>query len=190
MCPPDDDSCKPLPSCEVDLEAKTIRFFACRDQEAMISAAEKRFALVTGQLDARSGLTNRERRALNREANILRRWLFPDAKTPRERRLSIKMANNLQRASGASGRKTIRRRAREARRDYREQHTLEKRPDYTPSPVISQDQLKRMRQLVRVRKAKQAWFERKHGRKVNESACRCAATKKTLLSAEMAHTVV
>jgi hypothetical protein len=162
MLPPNDDSCKPLPSCEVDLETKTIRFFACKDQEAMISAAEKRFALVISQLDARSGLTNRERRALNREANILRRWLdpypgatrtkdpwlFPEARTPEERRRMLNRVRN----PIPTRRKTTNRRAREARRWYREQPppfglgTTQTRPDCNP-PVVPMEVLKRLRSL-------------------------------------------
>jgi hypothetical protein len=143
----------------------------------MISAAEKRAALVTSQLDARSGLTNKERRALSNERNILRRWLFPDAETPLRRPGLLKSLTNL-RKSMAKPRKPTKRRARQARRTYREQHTeLQRRPDHTQKPVISMEQLERARRLRGIQEAKQAWFERKHGQKVNETACRDVTTE-------------
>jgi hypothetical protein len=66
-----------LPSCEVSLGTKEIRFLGDNreDKEAQIRAAEKRAALVELELKARSGLTNRNRRALNRETNCLHEWL-------------------------------------------------------------------------------------------------------------------
>ena len=168
MVPPDDDSKQAVPACEVNLKTRAIRFLGCEDQEAMISAAENRFALVTSQLDARSGLTSRERRALSNERNILCRWLEPKASLKVDHRAlnSIK-----QRLSVTPNRrqKPSKRRARDARRWNREQN-LQRRPDYDPC-VISMEQLEQIRQLRGVKEAKQAWFERKHGSGVNETAC-------------------
>jgi hypothetical protein len=61
-------------TCEVDLATKGIRFLGCEGYEAMTSAVDERIAQLTSRLDARSGLTNRERRALNRERNFLQKW--------------------------------------------------------------------------------------------------------------------
>jgi hypothetical protein len=180
------------PGCELDLRTKAIRFFGCEDEKSNVNAVEKRLALVTSQ---RSGLTNKKRRALNREANILRRWLSPDARTSdwRSRLKGLKRSiNNLK---FSRRRKRTKRTVREARRTYREQHThLQRRPDYTQKPVISMDELEHIRRLRDVqeakKEAKRAWFERKHGREVNETACHGVATEETRVSAEMAHTVV
>ena len=178
------------PGCEVDLKTRAIRFLGCEDQEAMISAAEKRVALVTSQLDERSGLTNRERRALNREANILRRWLSPDAKTPEQRRRALNRLRNQRRAIMTNQRrKPTKRRARKARRDYREQRTLQKRPDYTPPVLCDEARRRELRRLFWVQKAKQSWFERKHGKEVNETACRDVATEARPVCAESTHAV-
>src|SRR6266480_3797385 len=132
------------PGCEVDLRTKTIRFFGCEDQQAMISAVEKRLALVTSQLRSRSGLTNRERRALSNEGNVLRRWLSTEFETPDSPEVK-KSLNNLR---YARRKKPTKRRARKARQLYSEQHThLQRRPDYNPPPVITLDQLELMRRL-------------------------------------------
>lgn len=166
------DSKQAAPGCELNLKTRAIRFLGCEDQEAMIRAAEKRFALVTSHLDAHSGLTNRERRALNREANILHRWLFPDAKTPGERRRALNILGNQRRAiMTTQRRKPTKRRAREARRDYREHRTLQKRPDYTQPIVLSVEGRERLRRLRRVQQRKQAWFERKHGKEESMPVC-------------------
>jgi hypothetical protein len=61
-------------TCEVDLAAKTIRF-DCEDHEAQRTAVEKRIAQLTSMVNARSGWTNRGRRALNRERRFLLRWM-------------------------------------------------------------------------------------------------------------------
>jgi hypothetical protein len=74
MIPPDNDACKPLPGCEVDLKTRAIRFIACEDQEAMIRAEEKRVAALSDMIAARSGFTNRQRREMNRERNFLHKW--------------------------------------------------------------------------------------------------------------------
>jgi hypothetical protein len=63
------------PICEVDLKTGTIRWPGCEDLETMIGAAENRLALVISQLSAPSGLTNRQRRGLNRGRNNLSLWL-------------------------------------------------------------------------------------------------------------------
>jgi hypothetical protein len=134
----------------------------------MISAAENRTALVTSQLDARSGLTSRERRALSNERNILRRWLEPKASL----KIDHRALNNIRKQLSVTPnrrRKPSKRRARDARRWNREQN-LQRRPDYDPC-VVSTDQLEQIRQLRGVKKAKQAWFERKHGKEVNETPC-------------------
>jgi hypothetical protein len=171
MIPPDDDSKQAAPGCEVDLKTRAIRFLGCEDQEAMMSVAENRVAALSSMIGARSGFTNRERRALNKEVRILRGWLSPDAKTPEQRRRALNRLRNQRRAITTNQRrKATKRRAREARRDYREQRTLEKRPDYTP-PVLSVDELKRLRRLFWVQKEKQAWFERKHGKEESMPVC-------------------
>jgi hypothetical protein len=74
MVPPDDDSKQAVPGYDVDLKTRAIRFLGCKDQEAMISAAENRVAALSSMIGARSGFTNRERRGMNRERNCLHRW--------------------------------------------------------------------------------------------------------------------
>ena len=74
MIPPDNDACKPLPGCDVDLKTRAIRFVACEDQGAMTRAAEKRVAALSDMIGARSGFTNRQRREMNRERNFLHKW--------------------------------------------------------------------------------------------------------------------
>jgi hypothetical protein len=188
MIPPDDDSKQAAAGCEVDLKTRAIRFLGCEDQEAMIRAAEHRLAASSDMIGARSGFTNRDRRALNQEIKILRRWLSPDAKTPEQRRRALNRLRNQRRAITTNQRrKTTKRRAREARRDYREQRTLQKRPDYAPPIVLSIEGRERLRRLRRVQQRKQAWFERKHGREVNETACRDEATETRPVCAETAH---
>jgi len=65
-------------TCGVDLATKMIRFAGCENREAMTAAAEKRLALVSAQLNGKGGLTNRERRVLSRERNLLSYWLMPE----------------------------------------------------------------------------------------------------------------
>ena len=138
----------------------------------MISVAENRVAALSSMIGARSGFTNRERRALNREAKILRRWLFPDAETPGQRRRQLNRLKNQRRAIITTRRrKPTKRRAREARRDYREQRALQKRPDYTQPVVCGPERRKRLIRLRRVQQAKQAWFERKHGKEESMPVC-------------------
>jgi hypothetical protein len=64
----------PAAVCEVDLATKTIHF-GCEDYAAQRDAAAKRIAQLTKLLNARSGWTNRGRRALNRERRFLLRWM-------------------------------------------------------------------------------------------------------------------
>jgi hypothetical protein len=149
--------------CEVDLGTKIIRFFGCEDDKAKVSAVEKRLALVTSQLRTRSGLTNKERRALSNEGNVLRRWLdpypgatrtkdapwlFPEARTPEERRRMLNRFRN----PTPKRRKPTNRRAREARRWHREQPpplglgTLQTRPGCNP-PVVPMEVLESLRSL-------------------------------------------
>jgi hypothetical protein len=133
------------PGCEVNLRTKAIRFFGCEDDKAKINAVEKHLAEVTRQLKARSGLTNKERRALNREANILRRWLEPKASLKMDRRV-LKSIRNLGLSITPNRRwKPSKRRGREARRWNREQN-LQRRPDYDPC-VITTDELECIRRL-------------------------------------------
>jgi len=139
-------------TCEVDLTKASIRFSSC---------------------ESKSGLTNRERRALNREANILRRWLSPDARMLTRARFA-RIANRRRRAlSGERLRKPTKREAREARCAYREQHTqpVQRRPNYEP-PVLTEPmrlELIEARRQDGIRRLqaekKRAWFERKHGDK-------------------------
>jgi len=176
-------------TCEVDLTTKEIRFLGYGGDEAMINAAEKRLALVTSQLSARSGLTNRERRELNREGNILRRWLSPDGKKLATQRGDLaRLINRHSRAlSGEKWRKRSKRERREARRHYREQHTLQKRPDYHPAVVLPE---KTRQELIKSREQKlkkQAWFERRHGKEVNGTGCHDVATEARPVCAETAH---
>jgi hypothetical protein len=174
VIPPDDDSKQAAPGCDVDLKTRAIRFLGCKDQEAMIRAAENRAALVTSQLDARSGLTNRERRALSNERNILRRWLEPKASL----KIDHRPLNNIRKQLSVTPtrrRKPSKRRARDARRWNREQN-LQRRPDYDPC-VVNMEQLEQIQQLRGVKEAKQSWFERKHRKEVNETACRDVTTE-------------
>jgi hypothetical protein len=175
--------------CEVDLETKEIRFLGCEDDEAMINAAEKRLALVTSQLSARSGLTNRERRELNREGDILCRWLFPDDKRlATQRGEHARLINRHNRAlSGEKWRKPSKRERREARRHYREQHTVQKRPDYRPAAVLPETTRQELIKSREKQVKKQAWFERKHGKEVNGTGCHDVATEARPVCAETAH---
>jgi len=159
-------------TCEVDLTTASIRFHGCESDEAKISAAERQLAMVAGQLNARSGFTNRERRQLKREANILRRWLFPDARTLSRARLQS-IANRrycaLSALSGQGWPKPSKRQRREARRNYRDAPPIERRPDYKPPVLTEPERL----ELINARKRlgneraqaekKQAWFKRKYG---------------------------
>ena len=87
----------------------------------------------------------------------------------------------------AKPRKPTKRRARQARRAHREEHTeLQRRPDDTQKPVISMEQLEQIRQLRGVKEAKQAWFERKHGKEVNETPCPDVTTEAGPVCAETA----
>jgi hypothetical protein len=174
--------------CEVNLETKKIRFLGCEDGEAMINAAEKRLALVTSRLSARSGLTNRYRRELNREGNILRRWLSPDGKKLATQRGNLaRLINRHNRAlSGQGWRKPSKRQRRDARRHYREQHTLQKRPDYRP-PVMTEEERLELIKSREQKVKKQAWFERRHGKEVNGTGCHDVATEVRPVCAETAH---
>ena len=78
MIPPDDDSKQAAPACDVDLKTRAIRFLGCADREAMISAAEKRAAAVSGMIGAHTGFTNRQRQRMNRERNFLHWWRSTD----------------------------------------------------------------------------------------------------------------
>src|SRR5262249_44053006 len=155
---------------EVDLGAKQIRFHGCETAEAKISVAKTRLALVTSQLSARSGLTNRERKALNREANILRRWLFPDGQgLANQRGQNARLINRHRQAlKGGSWRKPNKRERRTARRVYKEEHIqpVQKRPDYRQPILITEKErlelIGRRDKMLKKQLKKQAWFERKH----------------------------
>jgi hypothetical protein len=65
------------PRCEVEFKPKTgeawkIRFFNCSDdREQQKRIRDRRLDQITKQLDCPHGLTNRERRRLNKERTIL-----------------------------------------------------------------------------------------------------------------------
>ncbi len=67
------------PRCECELDPNTgkvrkINFFNCPDdQNARTHVAANRIAQIEKQLAGRSGFTNRERRNLAKEANVLER---------------------------------------------------------------------------------------------------------------------
>ncbi len=154
---------KMLRVCEVSLDPREIRFRGCDSDEARIAAVKQRLSLIDGQLEARSGPTNKERRALNREANVLRRWLSPDdslVKLPRSEK--AKISNLRSGIRSAKRRKPTKRERRVSRRAYREQHELhvQVRPDYSP-PVFSLDELKAIRRIHEARVAKEDWFRKK-----------------------------
>jgi hypothetical protein len=151
-----------LPSCEVDLATKTVRF-DCDDHEAQRTAAEKRLALINGQLNARSGLTNQKRRMLNREANMLQRWLSPDNDPKAKKRRELnRLRNQRRRILSGERRKPTKRECREARRFDREPHTQWKRPDYSPPVVLDKGGRARLRRIRKAIFKKQDWFKRKH----------------------------
>jgi hypothetical protein len=150
----------------------------------MISAAEKRLALVTSQLSARSGLTNRERRELNREGDILRRWLFPDdTRLANQRGEHARLINRHSRAlSGEKWRKPSKRERREARRHYREEHAVQKRPDYHPAVVLPETT---RQELISRRDKKLIWFERKHRDGLSQpTSPDCAKTTQVITPSE------
>jgi hypothetical protein len=173
-----------MAACEVDLKTKEIRFAGCEDDNAMIGMAEERLAAVTRQLGAKSGLTNRERRELSREANILRRWLFPDDKrSVNQRGMHARLINRRRRAlSGEKSRKPSKRECREARRHYREQHTLQKRPDYRAPVVITEE---KRQELIKRRDKKLIRFNRKHRDGLSQpTRQRCAETTQVITLSE------
>jgi hypothetical protein len=188
MIPPDDDACKPAPGCEVDLKTMAIRFSGCEGDKATIGLVEERLAAVTRQLGARSGLTNRERRELSREANILRRWLFPDDKrSVNQRGVRARLINRRRRAlsvnaSGEKSRKPSKRECREARRHYREQHAPQKRPDYH-TPVMMTE--KERQELIKRRDKKLIWFNRGHRDGLSQpTSLGCAETTQVITLSE------
>jgi hypothetical protein len=143
---------------QVSLESREIRFPGCDSHEAKVIAVEKRLVSVADQLAARSGVTNRERRALSREANMLRRWLSPDGNIPpRKQRRQQASVSNLQRRKR---RKLTKRERREVRKSYRERTPIQVWPDYSPQ-VISVDQLEAIRRVMHAREAKEDWFTKK-----------------------------
>ena len=62
--------------CTVDLATKTIRFEGCKDREARCDAVKARIALLEDMMARPSGFTNRERRAMRREKNLLEWALY------------------------------------------------------------------------------------------------------------------
>ena len=153
----------------VDLATKKVHFTGCDDREAMVGAAGDRLALINSQLNARSGSTNRERRMLNREANILRRWLWPDYKPPAKQRSERNRFLNGFRNRRRSRKltkwgwpKPTKRECREARRTYREEHTQWKRPDWSQPVVCSEEERARLLRKGNTIQKKRAWFKRKH----------------------------
>jgi hypothetical protein len=62
-----------LPRCEFDTATKKFRFWNCAGEADEIRAAKTRIEQNRKQLNTPSGLTNRERRALHNEADVLER---------------------------------------------------------------------------------------------------------------------
>jgi hypothetical protein len=148
---------------KIDFKTSAIQFHGCENNAMRVSAAEKRLASVTSQLNMSSGLTPRECKALTREAKILQRWLFPNM-TPTTRRRGPNRAKNQRRviSTNQRGRNPTKRAARAARRSFREQNTLEIRPDYVQPVVCTEDERHRLIQRRKQILRKQAWYKRKH----------------------------
>jgi hypothetical protein len=71
----DVNSAGKLPAAVCEVEATKTIHFGCEDYAAQRDAAAKRIAQLTKLLNARSGWTNRGRRALNRERKFLLHWM-------------------------------------------------------------------------------------------------------------------
>jgi hypothetical protein len=83
------------PRCECYFDSKTrswtLRYFNCSDETGRKRARAYRIEQITKQLSGGSGLTNRERRELDRERNFLKRLSPPVSRSLRSERKEKKM---------------------------------------------------------------------------------------------------
>jgi hypothetical protein len=83
------------PRCECYFDSKTrswtLRYFNCSDETGRKRARAYRIEQITKQLSGGSGLTNRERRELDREQNFLRRQFATEPSSPPSEKAAPKM---------------------------------------------------------------------------------------------------
>ena len=88
-------SAEQSPRCECYVNSKTrswtIRYFGCNDENAKKQARAYRIEQIRKQLEGGSGLTNRERRELDREQNFLRRQSVTEPSSPPSEKAARKM---------------------------------------------------------------------------------------------------